>query len=71
MKSLLLTAVLLLSTAGCAAKKPVGVNLIIAIRCLNKDVELLGCTNLQNSPPTCHTAKVAYKKGCEVVKTTP
>jgi len=70
---MLLTVVILLAavSVGCAAKKPVGVNLIIAIPCLSKDVELIGCTNLQNNPPTCHTAKVVYKKGCEVVKTTP
>jgi hypothetical protein len=54
---------------GCAAKKPVGTNLLVAIPCLTKPVELIGCDLAD--PPKCRQAKVAYRKGCEQIEAKP
>jgi hypothetical protein len=51
---------------GCAAKRQVGTNLLIAPECLKKPVEMLGCDDM--NPPKCRKALISYKKGCEVVE---
>ena len=55
-----------LGLLGCAAKKPVGTNLLIAPACLTKPVKMIGCDD--NVPPKCFKSIVAYKKGCEEVE---
>lgn len=48
--------------SGCAAKRPVGINMLIPLPCITKPVELLGCDDA--NPPKCKHAKVIYRKDC-------
>lgn len=58
-------ALVSLTGAGCSAKKPVGVNLIVAPNCLTRPIELADCAGADSE--RCRTAKLYWKKGCEQI----
>jgi hypothetical protein len=62
---MLLMFLALLMLAGCAAKRKVGVDYLIAASCLTAPVRLVDCN--QSDPPHCKTSTVKYRAGCEQI----
>jgi hypothetical protein len=65
--SILLIACLSVA-AGCAARRPVGVNYIVPVQAAKK-IELVDCD--RSSPPHCKHERVTYAKGAEQIAVNP
>jgi hypothetical protein len=48
---------------GCAARKPVGVDMIIPKEAITGAIRLSGCDS--DSPPHCRHSVIPYRKGAE------